>query len=308
MQKAPVMKGSGLIPLEESKLKEEVHVFGKNLEERVITESDDTPSISFNNIPNKRPTEDEDDNIESIRKRKFEAITGEEDEETIFQGDFKLFSWDLTTSNWIEKGRGHLKLNDSTTEKNKKKSRLIMRVNGTLRIILNVAINRPLFKIIASTKDNIRFTDGQTVWAASGCYADQLNRMIEERIQKNQEYIEHQTCHEDQKNEKAKDEIEVRDISKEKEDINDDIKNKEIESEEETKKNESDVVKQNHEHHEDEQKPEVENDQDDEKQENRQKAHDDNLEVLKNQSTHESDEEEDDSKRSKKTKLESSTP
>lgn len=181
MQKAPVMKGSGLIPLEDSKLKEEVHVFGKNLEERVITESEDSPSISFN----KTPIED-DDNIESIRKRKFEAITGEEDEETIFQGDFKLFSWDLSTSNWIEKGRGHLKLNDSTTNENKKKSRLIMRVNGTLRIILNVAINRPLFRIILSTKDNIRFTDGQTVWAASGCYADQLNAMIEERMEKRQ--------------------------------------------------------------------------------------------------------------------------
>lgn len=174
------MKGSGLTPLDEPKTNEEVHVFGRNLEERVVTKDDDdeSPSLTFEtNLANQSQEED----IEQIRKRKFDAMTGEEDEETIFQGDFKLFVWDLTTSNWIEKGRGQLKLNDSI-DRDKNRSRLIMRIGGTLRIILNVAINTPFFRVIANSKTNIRFTDSQTVWAASGSNANQLKDLIEERL------------------------------------------------------------------------------------------------------------------------------
>lgn len=178
MQKAPVMKGSGLKPLDDCKSNEEVHVFGKNLEERVVTkdEEEGSPSISIND---NRIDED----IESIRKRKFEAITGEEDEETIFQGDYKLFIWDLQSTNWVEKGRGQLKLNDSINQI-EKKSRLIMRVSGTLRIILNVAVDSFHFKVIANSKNSIRFTDSQTVWAARGSNADQLRDLLEERLTK----------------------------------------------------------------------------------------------------------------------------
>lgn len=170
MQKAPVLKGSGLQPLDASK---EVHVFGENLEERVTKEGE-SPSISINHSP-------VDEDIDSIRKRKFDAITGEEDEETIFQGDFKLFIWDLPTSNWIEKGRGQLKLNDSTNQ-TERKSRVIMRLSGTLRIVLNVALEGEKFKVIANSKDSIRFTDGQNLWAARGSNADQLKNLIEERL------------------------------------------------------------------------------------------------------------------------------
>lgn len=168
------MKGSGLKPLEDG---EEVHVFGKNLEERVVTnDKDDEDPLNIEDNLSK-----DDDDIDSIRKRKFDAITGEEDEETIFQGEFKLFVWDIATSNWIEKGRGQLKLNDSIGRE-EKKSRLIMRVGGTLRIILNVAINRSFFRVIVNSKTNIRFTDSQTVWAASGSNANQLRDLIDERL------------------------------------------------------------------------------------------------------------------------------
>lgn len=182
MQKAPVMKGSGLTPLDDTKTSEEVHVFGRNLEERVVTnDQEESTSISFNDFQKDIEHTNVDDDIEAIRKRKFDAITGEEDEETIFQGEFKLFVWDLATSNWIEKGRGQLKLNDSINQ-NEKKSRLIMRVGGTLRIILNIAIKRSFFRIIANSKTNIRFTDSQNVWAASGSNAHQLKDLIEERL------------------------------------------------------------------------------------------------------------------------------
>lgn len=195
MQKAPDWKGSGLKPLTQEKESSEVsvvHVFGKNLEERVITETtgvDVEASSLFAPDPNKETqqvnTKDDStdsNNIETLKKRKFDAITGEEDEETVFQGDYKLFTWDLKSSNWVEKGRGQLKLNDSN-ELRKKKSRLIMRICGTLRIILNVSISKTYFKVIAASKTNIRFTDSQTLWAASGNNAQQLKDLLEERIE-----------------------------------------------------------------------------------------------------------------------------
>lgn len=174
------MKGSGLKPLEEPKTNEEVHVFGRNLEERVVTNDEPEGSSPSSTFETNSTIHTQEDDIESIRKRKFDAITGEEDEETIFQGDFKLFVWDLATSNWIEKGRGQLKLNDSIDAS---KSRLIMRIGGTLRIILNVSISKPFFKVIANSKTNIRFTDSQTVWAASGSNAHQLRDLIDERLE-----------------------------------------------------------------------------------------------------------------------------
>lgn len=184
MQKAPVLKGSGLKPLEETKEpKEEVHVFGRNLEERVITHKEDDKSTPVSFSTTQPDQIQSDDDIESIKKRKFDAITGEEDEETVYQGEFKLFVWDVESSNWMEKGRGQLKLNDSI-EDNTTKSRLIMRISGTLRIILNVAINKSTFKIIASSKTSIRFTDSLTVWAVSGSNVQQLRDLIEERLPK----------------------------------------------------------------------------------------------------------------------------
>lgn len=188
MQKAPVMKGSGLKPLEDNKTNEEVHVFGKNLEERVVAEDEgESTSISFNS-PRNNQNSRVDEDIDTIRKRKFDAITGEEDEETIFQGEFKLFVWDLSTSNWIEKGRGQLKLNDSI-DRTEKKSRLIMRVSGTLRILLNVSIKPSFFRVIANTKTNIRFTDSQNVWAASGSNAHQLRELIEDRLEEEKDQL-----------------------------------------------------------------------------------------------------------------------
>lgn len=177
------MKGTGLEPIEKPEDKssgEEVHVFGRNLQDRIVYMSDDVaPSASF--VAPQSDAKSEDDDIESIRKRKFDAITGEENETTKFQGEFKLFIWDKTTSNWIEKGRGQLKLND-LLEDDKMSSRLIMRVNGTLKIILNVSIKKSHFKVIASSKTNVRFTDSQDVWAASGSNAQELKELIEERL------------------------------------------------------------------------------------------------------------------------------
>ena len=178
MQQAPVIKGSGLKVPDEGKSDDQPkHVFGSNLESRVVTEeSEESPALTFS----VQEAPEKEDDIETIRKRKFDAITGEEDEQTVFQGDFKLFAWDLASSNWVEKGRGQLKLNDSLDEE--QKSRVIMRVGGTLKIVLNVAIRHSTFRVIASSKTNIRFTDSQTVWAASGSNASQLRDLIDDRL------------------------------------------------------------------------------------------------------------------------------
>ena len=174
------MKGSGLKPLDESKSSDKpVHIFGSNLEDRVVTDrhGDEPKPLSFGTI---EETKKEDD-IDTIRKRKFDAITGEEDEETVFQGDFNLFSWDHSIANWTERGRGQLKLNDSL-DSGKRQSRLIMRVGGTLKLVLNVAIRHKTFRVITSTKTSIRFTDGQTVWGAGGNNATMLRELIDERL------------------------------------------------------------------------------------------------------------------------------
>lgn len=180
MQKSPTLKSSGLAPIAD----EPVHVFGKNLEERVVESRGDEnkdEGVEGGSAAERPAKEEEEDDIETVKKRKFDAITGEESEETIFQGDFKLFSWDRDTSNWIEKGRGQLKLNDLVDPK-EKRSRLIMRTGGTYRIILNVAMKRSFFKVISNTKTSIRFTDSINVWAASGSNAGQLTDLIKERL------------------------------------------------------------------------------------------------------------------------------
>lgn len=178
MQNAPSLKSSGLKPLDDGdKEKEVVHVFGQNLAARVIApiETDEQPSAS-------NSTNEEQD-ISLLRKRKIDIITGEEDEETIFQGECKLFVWNYDSHSWTEKGRGLLKLNDRYSDDSVRHSRLIMRSSGTLQVMLNVALDNPLFKVITATERNIRFTDGQSCWAAKGNNTTlELQHLLLERI------------------------------------------------------------------------------------------------------------------------------
>ena len=62
-------------------------------------------------------------------------VTGEEEEETIHSGRCKLFVW--TKDTWVERGRGNVRLNESTVTS---KARLVMRAEGVLRVILNVHV------------------------------------------------------------------------------------------------------------------------------------------------------------------------
>ncbi|KAL1917299.1 uncharacterized protein VTP21DRAFT_4955 [Calcarisporiella thermophila] len=66
-----------------------------------------------------------------------EVITGEEDEEMLHQLRAKLYAMD-DERQWKERGVGNLRINVS--KENPKAARLVMRADGVLRVILNVAI------------------------------------------------------------------------------------------------------------------------------------------------------------------------
>nr|KAF6481734.1 RAN binding protein 3 [Molossus molossus] len=72
---------------------------------------------------------------------KVEVITGEEAESNVLQIQCKLFVFDKTTQSWVERGRGLLRLNDmASTDDGTLQSRLVMRTQGSLRLILNTKL------------------------------------------------------------------------------------------------------------------------------------------------------------------------
>jgi len=79
--------------------------------------------------------------------------TGEEDEQHIFQTRAKLFVLDAKENKWHERGVGQLKVNASI---NGASSRLVMRVEGIGRLILNIPIHANM-KIEKSGDKAVRF-------------------------------------------------------------------------------------------------------------------------------------------------------
>lgn len=146
-------------------------VFGENLQARVVTtdakSEDSKPSTSvntngsadmlFSNAAKKQANSISNNSnkeskslIESAQeyeqsravKRKFDEVevkTGEEDETNILNISCKLFAFDSTSSNWQERGRGILRLNDFECDK-RIQSRLVFRTSGSFRVILNTKV------------------------------------------------------------------------------------------------------------------------------------------------------------------------
>nr|CAI5832851.1 unnamed protein product [Callosobruchus analis] len=144
-------------------------VFGENLQARVVagegkgdaastsTNSNGTSEMLFSSVVKKDVKLDSTSKekgaktlSESAReyeesrsnKRKYEeveVITGEENERNILSISCKLFSFDNATSNWQERGRGTLRLNDFDVD-SETGSRLVFRTAGSLRVILNTKI------------------------------------------------------------------------------------------------------------------------------------------------------------------------
>uniref|UniRef100_A0ACB8EPR2 Uncharacterized protein n=1 Tax=Sphaerodactylus townsendi TaxID=933632 RepID=A0ACB8EPR2_9SAUR len=72
---------------------------------------------------------------------KVEVSTGEEAEHNVLQINCKLFLFNKASMSWIERGSGSLRLNDtSSSQCGMLESRLVMRNQGSMRLILNAKL------------------------------------------------------------------------------------------------------------------------------------------------------------------------
>lgn len=70
------------------------------------------------------------------------VVTGEEEERNVLQSNCRLFLFDTVLHSWREKGRGVLRLNDMCQSMTEGifQSRLVMRTQGSLRVVLNTKL------------------------------------------------------------------------------------------------------------------------------------------------------------------------
>ncbi|CAB1326736.1 unnamed protein product [Coregonus sp. 'balchen'] len=86
---------------------------------------------------------------------KVDVRTGEESESNV---QCKLFVFDMTAQSWIERGRGLLRLNDmASTDDGSLQSRLVMRTQGSLRLILNTKL-WPQMQVDKASEKSVRIT------------------------------------------------------------------------------------------------------------------------------------------------------
>ncbi|KAI8638630.1 hypothetical protein BD408DRAFT_446621 [Parasitella parasitica] len=89
-------------------------------------------------------------------------LTGEEDEETIYQTKAKLLVLDTASGNWKERGVGTLRINVKEKEPKKQlRTRLVMRVDSVYRVILNLQLF-PGMKAFIMQDKFVRFAGFET--------------------------------------------------------------------------------------------------------------------------------------------------
>ncbi|KAE8631890.1 hypothetical protein XENTR_v10001349 [Xenopus tropicalis] len=159
-------------------------VFGQNMIERVLSPPKAEPSSdsnkensvlesgsessSLDNTPEKSNniSESLEESAAAYTKatakrcllEKVEVITGEEAESNVLQIQCKLFVFDKVSQSWVERGRGLLRLNDmASTEDGLLQSRLVMRTQGSLRLILNTKLWAQM-QIDKASEKSIRIT------------------------------------------------------------------------------------------------------------------------------------------------------
>lgn len=123
------------------------------------------------------------------QKRKYEEVetfTGEENEINIADVSCKLFAF--VNSNWEERGRGSLRLNDAKDERDC--SRVVFRTSGNLRLLVNTKVWAAMVAERASQK-SLRLTAMDNtgtvkIFLAMGRPADiaQVHKALSERISK----------------------------------------------------------------------------------------------------------------------------
>ncbi|XP_078317866.1 ran-binding protein 3-like isoform X2 [Crassostrea virginica] len=144
-------------------------VFGQNLEERVIKKDpacEDQKQSEGNCLS---PTDKAKTLEESAREfqarterhveiKEVDVVTGEEGESNVLQATAKLFVFESHGQNWVERGRGLMRLNDLITPSPTEfQSRLVMRTHGSLRVILNTKI-WPGMTIERASNKSVRIT------------------------------------------------------------------------------------------------------------------------------------------------------
>ncbi|XP_069077144.1 ran-binding protein 3-like isoform X2 [Pleurodeles waltl] len=93
-----------------------------------------------------------------IKLEKVETITGEEAERNVLQVTCRLFVFNKVTQSWTEKGRGSLRLNDTSSNGcGTLQSRLVMRNQGSLRLIFNTKLWAQM-KIERANRKSLRIT------------------------------------------------------------------------------------------------------------------------------------------------------
>nr|KAF6490775.1 RAN binding protein 3 like [Molossus molossus] len=90
--------------------------------------------------------------------KKIDVVTGEEAEYNVIKINCKLFVFNKVVQSWSERGRGALRLNDSaSSDSGTFQSRLIMRNQGSLRLILNSKLWAQM-EIQRANHQNLRIT------------------------------------------------------------------------------------------------------------------------------------------------------
>ncbi|KAG9350711.1 hypothetical protein JZ751_024600 [Albula glossodonta] len=191
-------------------------VFGQNMSDRVLSPpkcsdspvegSKETPDAPVSEPPSQDTTPEKANNVaESLEEsaaaytkatakrcllEKVEVITGEESESNVLQIQCKLFVFDKTSQSWVERGRGLLRLNDKvSSDDGTLQSRLVMRTQGSLRLILNTKLWAQM-QIDKASEKSIRITamdtedQGVKVFLISASSKDtgQLSAALHHRI------------------------------------------------------------------------------------------------------------------------------
>ncbi|KAK9980273.1 hypothetical protein ABG768_013649 [Culter alburnus] len=132
---------------------------------------------------------------------KVEVRTGEEAESNVLQMQCKLFVFDKPAQSWVERGRGLLRLNDmASTDDGTLQSRLVMRTQGSLRLILNTKL-WPQMQVDKASEKSVRITAMDTedqgvkvfLISASSKDAGQLAAALHHRILALRSRVEQET-------------------------------------------------------------------------------------------------------------------
>ncbi|XP_054620607.1 ran-binding protein 3b isoform X2 [Dunckerocampus dactyliophorus] len=158
-------------------------VFGQNMSERVLSppkgetsseDSKEVPAAPASETPSQENTPEKVNSVsESLEEsaaaytkatakkcilERVEVKTGEESESNVLQMQCKLYVFEKTAQSWIERGRGLLRLNDmASTEDGTLQSRLVMRTQGSLRLILNTKL-WPQMQVDKASDKSVRIT------------------------------------------------------------------------------------------------------------------------------------------------------